>query len=218
MTALRLAVLLLYAAAAAAAVLLALRSRRHKPVAWYLSAVFALDLVRLGLSLLLPSSSEPREGLIVLLRHVDQAAYLGLILALPEMTIKLFLRRQPWSTVGAVYAVFLVLIVVFYPELRGAELMMLYSAIELAGGVASAGFFWMWASESGEGLSTSTACGIVLTAGSLAVSVLPSLAGEALLSRWPISVALHGVFCLLVLVLQLRDLWHSRKPSEYAGS
>jgi hypothetical protein len=171
-------------------------------VAWYLAAVVALDLLRLGLTHVVPTGpGPPRVGLELLLWHVDQAAYLGLILAVPALAMALFLRRPPWP-VAAAWATAALVVAATYPELRGPELLRAYSALELAGGIAAVGCFisWLWRRER---LTTSHACGIVLISASLATVLLPSLVGAGALERWPVIVALHAVAFAVVLGLLL---------------
>jgi hypothetical protein len=176
--------------------------RRRGPVAWYLSAVVGLDLLRLGLAQLLPP--EPPGALsggLLLARHLSEAAYLGLILAVPALSMALFLRRRPWPVAGAWLAAVLV-VVAAYPELRGPELLRAYSALEVVGGLAAVGCFVVWLRRR-ERLTVDHACGIVLVSASLATVALPPLLGAGTLERWPVIVALHALAFGVVLGLQL---------------
>jgi hypothetical protein len=152
----------------------------------------------------MPLEPAVREGFTSYLRHVDQAAYLGLIALLPAMAMVLFLRRRPWPVAGAWLAA-LVWTVAFYPSLRGADLLWFYTGLELAGALASVGLFITWL---GRGTRTTTPimCGLVLISASLTSVLLPPLVGEGTLARWPVIVALHAVSLAVVLVLQLRAL------------
>jgi hypothetical protein len=179
--------------------------RRRGPVAWYLVVVVGLDLLRLGLRQLLPPGPAAREGFALLLRHASQAAYLGLILAIPALAMALFLRRRPWPVAGAWAAVALV-VVATYPELRGPELLRAYSALELVGGLGAVGCFVAWRRRR-ERLTVEHACGIVLISASLATVALPPLLGAGVLERWPVIVALHALAFGVVLALQLRERW-----------
>lgn len=86
--------MLLLAAAALTAALVARLRPEHRPVAVYLGAVLALDLLRLGLAQLLPAGQGPYEGWAEVVRAVDQGAYLALCAALPLMGAGVFLRRM----------------------------------------------------------------------------------------------------------------------------
>jgi hypothetical protein len=84
----------LLTAAALTAALVARRRREHRPVAVYLGAVLALDVLRLGLAQLLPAGQGPYEGWAEVVRAVDQGAYLALCAALPVVLgVGVFLRR-----------------------------------------------------------------------------------------------------------------------------
>lgn len=205
-------VLGLCAVTAAMAAIVAFRDSRHRPIAWYLVAILGLDLLRLGLRQLLPPGPTERQGAALLLRHLDQGAYLGLILAVPAMSMALFLRRRPW-VIAVVHVAIWTAVVIGYPVLRGVALLRLYTAIELAGGIASAGMFIMW-TRSHEGASVPIMSGLVLAAASLATVVVPSLVGEGALVLWPVIVALHGVAFAVVMVLQLRVLLGNSRRSE----
>jgi hypothetical protein len=84
----------LLAAAALTAALVAHRRPEHRPVAVYLGAVLALDLLRLGLAQLLPPGQGPYEGWAEAARAVDQGAYVGLMVALPLMGVGVFWRKR----------------------------------------------------------------------------------------------------------------------------
>lgn len=86
------AYMLLLSAAALAAALAARRRPEHRPVAVYLGAVLALDLLRLGLAQLLPAGQGPYEGWAEVARAVDQGAYVALMAALSLMGVGVFLR------------------------------------------------------------------------------------------------------------------------------
>lgn len=90
MTPLQAATLALYAAAAIAAVALTRRDPRHRPVAWYLCAVVALDGGRWVRALLLEPSPGPRVGWDLVLRHAEVGLYLASILALPALAVVVF--------------------------------------------------------------------------------------------------------------------------------
>lgn len=204
MSPLRLVVLGLYIITAVTAVTLARRDPRHKPVAWYLAAVLSLDVLRLGFSQLLPLGPAERQGTALLLRHLDQGAYLGLILAPSAMAMALFLRRRPWPVLVA-HVVFWAMVVLSYPVLRGFKLLELYSAAELSGGLASVGMFAMWTRQRAEA-TVSIKSGTVLAFARLAVVLVPALVGEGALANWLAIVGLHGVALAVVLALQLRVL------------
>jgi hypothetical protein len=87
------AYMLLLAAAAITAAVVAHRRPEHRPVAVYLDAVLALDLLRLGLAQLLPAGQGPYEGWAEVVRGVDQGAYVALCAALPVVLgVGVFLR------------------------------------------------------------------------------------------------------------------------------
>jgi len=209
-TPIRLVHLVLLGVTTAAAVTVSRKDKHNWPVAWYLVAVVALDLVRLGLRQLLPNPppAGQLEGWDLLLRHIDQAAYLGLIMVVPAMNMALFLRKRPWA-IGVVFVAVCAVLTGSYPAIRGNELLEIYTAIELAGVVASAGFFIMWLRSPRlleEGASVPIMSGVVLTSGNLVTVVLPPLTGAGVLTKWPIVVALHAVCFGIVLVFQLRYL------------
>jgi hypothetical protein len=198
--------LALCAGAAVAAVALVRRDARHKPVVWYLVAVFGLDLLRLGLHQLLPSGPAVRQGSVVVLRHADQAVYVALLMAVPAMAVRLFLRRRPWMIAAAGLVLWLA-IVVSYPGLRGDVLLELYSVVELAGALLAVGCFVTWAkSPQAEEGSAPIQSGIILAGASLATVIVPSLFGALSLERWDAIMALHALAFAAVLVLQLRSL------------
>ncbi len=210
MTPLHLATLALFVVTAAAAVTLAKKDKRNRPVAWYLAAVVALELFRFGLRRLLPipPPSGPLEGWARIVRHADLATYLGLIMVLPAMTMALFLRRRPWL-IGVLYVAICAVLISSYPTIRGDELMLIYTAIELAGVIASIGFFIMWLRSPRlleEGNSVPIMSGATLMAASLAAAVLPQMTGPKLLAQWQLVVAGNALTLALVLVFQLRYL------------
>jgi hypothetical protein len=205
MSTLRALVMIICVATTAAGLVLARRDARHRPVAGYLAAVLGLDLLRLGLHQVLPPGSGERHGVALLLRHLDQGAYLGVLLAPAAMAMSLFLRRRPWPIVVAGAAAW-AMVVLSYPALRGADLLRFYTAVELAGGLAAAGMFVTWARSSWLSCSVPIMAGIVLIAASLASIAVPALTGAGALARWPAIVALNGVALAAVLALQLRAL------------
>jgi len=212
---LRALVMIIGVAAAAAAPVLARRDARHRPVAWYLVAVLGLDLLRLGLHQALPPGPGERHDVALLLRHLDQGAYLGLLLAPAAMAMALFLRRRPWPVAVAGAAAWAV-VVFGYPALRGADLLRVYTAIELAGGLAAVGMFLTWTRSprlDEERHSAPVMTGIVLVGGSLASVAVPALTGDGTLARWPVIVALNGVALAAALALQLRALLGAREIS-----
>jgi len=210
-TPLRLASMALLAGATAAAVALARKNKLNRPIAWYLVGIVALDLVRLGVSQLLPTTppSAPVVGSVLFARHVDVAAYLGQIMLLPAMTMALFLRKRPWI-IGVVYLAIAVVLIASYPSIRGNELLEIYTGIELASVVASFGFWIMWLCSprltEDRAVSVHITSGVVLTSTNMATVVLPPLTGPGILAKWPIFVALHASSFAFVLVFQLRYL------------
>ena len=213
MTPLRLAMLVLLVVTAAAAVALAKKDRCHRPVAWFLVGLATLDLARLGLSRLLPATSAPREGSALIVRHAEAAAYLGAIMLLPAMTMALFLRRRPWA-IGALYLAIWVVLTASYPAIRGHELMLIYTFIELAGVVASVGFFIMWLRSPRvleDSRSVPIMSGLALIGASLAIVVLPQLTGPETMAKWPIVVATNALALAFVLVFQLRHLFAGKR-------
>lgn len=84
--------MVLLAGAAFTAALVARHRPEHRPVAVYLGAVLALDLLRLGLAQLLPAGPGPYEGWAEVVRAVDQGAYVALCAALPVMGVGIFLK------------------------------------------------------------------------------------------------------------------------------
>ena len=209
MTALHIATLTLFVATTAAAVAVAKKEKRHRPVAWYLVSVVGLEQVRFGLSQLLPATTEQREGLALAVRHADMAAYLALIMVVPAMNMALFLRKRPWI-IGVVYLATAVVLIASYPAIRGNELLEIYTAIELAGVIASVGFWIMWVFSprltEDRAISVHVTSAVVLTSTNMATVVLPALTGPEVLAKWSIIVALHATAFAFVLVFQLRYL------------
>ncbi len=201
----------LYAAAAITAVALARRDKRHRPVAWCLAAILALDVARLGLKQLLPPGPEVRTGWDAWLRHLGQGAQVGVFLARPAMAMRLWVGWRPWLVVAAGAALW-AYVVGAYPGLRGVPLLELYSDVEFCGAAASVLTFglWAWRRPSDEIASPPATCGVVLCGASLAVTVVPSLTGALTLEHWPAIVALHAIALALVIGLQLRELIPAR--------
>lgn len=100
MTPLQAATVALYIAAAGAALLLTRRDPRHRPVAWYLCVVVAVDALRWGRSLLLPPAMGPREGWELVARHAEAGLYLASILALPALAWVVFGRSLQLRGMG----------------------------------------------------------------------------------------------------------------------
>jgi hypothetical protein len=85
----------LLTAAVLTAAVVAHRRPEHCPVAVYLGAVLALDVLRLGLAQLLPPGPGPYEGWAEAVRALDQGAYVALCAALPVVLgVGVFLRRK----------------------------------------------------------------------------------------------------------------------------
>jgi hypothetical protein len=207
----------LYAAAAGTAIALARHDKRHRPVAWCLAVILALDVARLGLKQLLPPGPEVRVGWDAWLRHLGQAAYVGIILARPAMAMRLWIGWRPCLVVAAGAAVWFH-VVASYPGLRLAPLLELYSNVEFTGAAGSVLFFglWAWRRPSAEIAATPMCCGVVLCGASLAVMVVPGLTGPGLLEHWLDAVKLHGVALAVVVGLQLREL--IPLPGDDAGA
>jgi hypothetical protein len=184
-------------------VLIARRDKEHAPVAWYLGALVAFDLFRFALSMMLPGPSpDPIVGGAVLLRHLSQALYLGIIFALPAMCFRLYAGSK-LTGVWIAYAAAVALVVLSYPHLRGRGLMNFYSLLELGSGVAALGCYFCHCLER---LTTSSVCGLVFICGNLASVFIPALTGTGTLEHWPIIIALHTAIGGVVLMLSLRRL------------
>jgi hypothetical protein len=206
------AVQLLYFAAFLAALAVGHQSRRHRPVAVYLGAVLAIDLIRAAAeACLLPPPLGAYQGWLLLLRHLDQGAYFALLLAGPALALVVFAGlKSRWPIAGTWAALWLVG-GLGYPGLRGDTLLELYSAVEAAGGLLAVVLFVRWALRHPEqlaikGVPPAVAASVVLLGASLVASALPSLAGTQTLARWPAIVGLHGVALAVVLALQLQAL------------
>ena len=211
MTAIRFITLVLFAISAGAAIAVARRDERHRPVAAYIATVLAVDIGRLIVAQLLPPAApaSPYTGTLRALWHVEQSAYLGSILALPAMFMALFLRRRPWL-IGGIWLISAVLLAALYPGVRGAALLRVYSAAELAAALACVGFFVTWLASgrvSEDGVTVSVICATTLLGAHLMVAVMPQLGGAKTLITWPVVVATHAIITAIVLVLQLRVLW-----------
>jgi hypothetical protein len=206
------AVKLLYLAAFLAALAVGYRNRRHRPVAVYLGAVLAIDMIRAAAeACLLPPPPRPYQGWLLLLRHLDQGAYFALLLAGPALALAVFTGLKSRWPIAVTWAALWLVGWLGYPELRGGALLKLYSAVEAAGGLLAVVLFVRWALRHPEllaikGVPPAVAVSVVLLGASLVASVLPSLAGAQTLARWPAIVGLHGVALAAVLVLQLRAL------------
>jgi hypothetical protein len=214
MTFLQLFTLALLVVAAGAAAMLARRDIRNRPVARYLAAVTAIDLIRWIGVLLFPPAPIPREGWDQVLRHAESAAYLAAILALPAMAMALFLQCRllgmpPWVWCTGFGLSVWSWLVGHYPELRGRDLMQLYGDIELAGLAASIGCFIMWLRSPlllKDGPSAPVLSGLALIAGVGATAAVPRITGDWLLASWEQVVAANATGLALVIVLQLRPL------------
>lgn len=205
MTPLQAAALVLYAAAAAASI--ANRDRRNRPVAWYLGAVVLLELLRLGFGAVLPADGQC-EGLLLIARHADSAAYLAVSMALPAMAMALFLRRRPWA-MGAAHLLVWGALVLSYPTVRGDSLMAVYAAVDLGGIAVSIGCFLMWTRSRrfyAEWGSAPMLSGQALIAAAMAICLLPRLTGKTLLSGWSMVVAANAFMVACVAAFQLRSL------------
>lgn len=208
MTTLQLLGLALYVAAGVVAVVLARRDRRHRPVAWYLVTIVAIDLLQLGRAALLPEATGPREGWQLLLRHAECGLYLASILALPAMAWGLFMKGRPVSMLVPGLFIWGWLIG-GYPDLRGEALMRLYDFIELGSVVASAGFFITWLRSerpAEERRSTPVMSGLALLAGTMAVTAMPALGHGSVLESWPIVVAANAAVVAMVLAFEVRTI------------
>jgi len=213
----RLATLLLFAATAAVAIPVARRDKRHRPVAAYLVAVLAIDVIRLVIAQILPPATptDPYTGALRAMWHVEQAAYLGSILALPAMFMALFWRRRP-RLIGGIGLIGAAVLAALYPEVRGAALLRVYSAAELAAALACVGFFVMWLASprlAEDGVSVSVVCATTLLGAHLMVVVMPQLGGAKTLITWPVVVATHAVITAIVLALQIRVLWKDEEKT-----
>lgn len=217
MTPLQLAVWLLTAGAAVAAGSYADRYRCSRSVAHYLLALLVCDLARLIIVAQLPESQEARTGADLWLRHASQAAYLAALAALPAMSLQLFFRRSSWAVWLGAAAAWGVL-TTSYPAVRGVELLWVYSGLQLGAGLLSAGLLLSWAILRAEKATVPICSAGVLIAGSLAVSVLPELAGASALKNWSANVALQGFTLAIVLVLQLWGLSASSASSSATRS
>jgi hypothetical protein len=214
MTSLQLTTLAMLIAAACAAVTLARRDIRNRPVAWYLVAVTAVDLLRWVRTPLLPPTTVPREGWELVLRHAEQLLYLAAILALPAMAMALFLRRRPlglptWVWCSGFGLSIWSSLIGHYPEIRGRDLMQVYEAVEFAGIAVSVGCFIMWLRSPWlleEGPSAPVLSGLALIAGVGATAAVPRITGDWLLASWEQVVAANATGLVLVIVLQLWPL------------
>lgn len=212
MTALRLAVLLITAAAAAAAAVYASRWKPHRPVSWYLITLVLLDVFRLVIDQQLPAPAEVCTGWDLWLRQMSNAAYIAMIVALPAMSVAMFLRRRPWLVVAMAAGSWLAL-AGSYPHVRGQLLLEIYSKCELTAGVFSLGCLLTWA-LAGQGKATvSTATAAILIAAALAVAIVPELTGAGTLEHWAVVVATQGFSFALILVLHVWALT-LRRPRQ----
>lgn len=229
-------VLALYVAAALTALAVSRRDRQHRPVAVYLCAVLALDALRTGLEVyLLPPLASPYQGWQLAVRHLDQGAYLALLLAGPALAVAVFCARRipcsrpqptmrsppktlvpgPWWPIAGAWAALWLVGWLGYPELRGDALLECYSAVEAAGAVVALLLFARWAWRHPEllavrGAPLAAKAAVILLGASLVVSALPSLAGAETLAQWPAIVGVTGVALAAVLCLQLQALIHNR--------
>lgn len=216
MTPLQLVTLVLYLAAAAVAARHARGDPRSRPVAVYLGAVVALDVLRYMLAAALPDASQgPPRGTALLLRHLSQGAYLGTIAAQPALAVALFFRRRP-APVALAAVLLWVVVVGAYPWLRGPALLELYSCAEVAGLVCSGAAFASWLRS--PQLLEEAACphiwaGLAILAGTGAVALIPRLTGAWLLASWPAVVLVNGAMVALAGLLLARRPSRCTRPS-----
>lgn len=104
--------------------------------------------------------------------------------------------------VAASYVALWLVVVAAYPGLRGDSLLWLYGAAEGLGGLFVVGCV-AWRRPR---LTLTTLCALALTSASLATTLLPALAGPAMVGGWPVIVTVWCVALAVVLGVQCREL------------
>jgi hypothetical protein len=126
---------LLQIVAAVLAVTLARRRPEHRPVAWFLCAMTAIDWTRLAIARAahFDHAVRPHEGAVRLAFHLDELGFVAWPAGLAALALVLFTGQRPrpafvaWAMLGAA-------LVVLYPAdlVRGAGLQRVYLVAHLA--------------------------------------------------------------------------------------
>jgi hypothetical protein len=187
--------------------LLSRRQPGHGPVAWALGLVLGADLVRTGLSYVLPCDG-PYRGLDRAAFNVDEGLWLlwPVVLAwLPLRVLGVVRDPRLLNAVAVASWVSLAITVgLLYPALRGDPLRQLYLASELAGLLVACGAMAAWVGRGG--LREGTPRPATLVAALLVAVELSQLAagawtaglfGEAYTAEQAALCALYGVVTLV---------------------
>lgn len=122
--------------AALIGLVLAWRRAEYRPVAWFLTAMVALDVARLVLARSVDFEGTPRpySGAVRLAFHADEVGFLAWPAGLAALALVVFAARRPWPALAA-YALTCATIIGLYPSelVRGDGLRRIYLATFMVG-------------------------------------------------------------------------------------
>jgi hypothetical protein len=207
----------LRAVVAALAVLLARRHHGHRPVAIFLVAQAMIDPLSWWLNHGPLDVPRPYTGALRVLFHADQAGFISWSLGIAAVCTAVFLRRRPWSVLGAGVVAFAALVVGYPAPLRGAALGRAYAVIDAVAVIWSLGCAIVWTKRSARP-RPEQACALVLGGMDIALFFGP----YAPPAPWPFEswssaqVVYMLMFCALALV-HMGAIWFGFMSSASGG-
>jgi hypothetical protein len=202
---------LLQVLAAAMAVTLARQQPEHRPAAWFLGTMAAVDLGRLALTRAVDFATAPRPhvGAVRLAFHVDQEGFLAWPAGLAALALVVFGARRAWPALGA-WAVLSATSIALYPSplVRGEGLQRIYLGAHLGALFVVVATFAAWRVRKAVPGSAHAALFVLAT---IELVRLAPFNGS-IFDSWasfiqPVNVVLYG----LLLAIQGGFLWVSSR-------
>jgi hypothetical protein len=188
------------------------RRADHRPIAWFLTAALAADVLRwpLRVFVIAPAraariADEPFAGWVRATWHVHEALFLVWPVGIAALFVWLFLRRRPWA-IGVACAALVAYLVATYPETRGAVLQRWYLGAELAAVAVSVGACvqWLWRRESPK---LPHACAIMIGCVEVALFIGPFRGN--VFTTWDLARLGYVILYVALAVVQGGSLWGS---------
>jgi len=190
--------------------MVARRRPDHRPIALFLTVALAADLARwpLRLFVLLPAhdrfGSASFSGWWRVAGHLESALFLTWSAGIAAVAQVVFVRRRFWPVVAA-WAIFVALLAIGYPTIRGAVLARFYLGAELVALAVAIGALvqWFWTEEP-SGIQHTI---VMLLIGVDLVVVIAGAWRHGIFASWNLAQISYSVLYFLLLALNGLALW-----------